>query len=381
VRLCQPPGDTPLRVLVCDSLLTFQRAILGIFSSAALLVLAYGCAASNDDSAGQAAGGGSGGIGEAGMDEAHFGTEGSLPQDGSLDLNPLCGGVMSTCVPGGDSMVCATYVPPALPDGGPLPNPPDSSAQAGAAGTAGEGGGGVSSSLGGDAGFGAGVSASLAGDGGAHNASGGGADAGPAPTVTFGCQVQRSADARESVVALCAVVGPGGSNAPCLTSSDCQAGFGCVGDQSSGLCQRYCCQDANACGADTYCTERPLRDAVTNAASSADASPLMIPVCVPAENCDLNAPYPCTAGTQCACKTGTACLVVRSDGTTTCAVPGKGKAGEACPCAWDHVCSAATNQCLKLCPTSGAVTCDNGGKCQSAAELPDGWGVCVGASR
>jgi hypothetical protein len=221
------------------------------------------------------------------------------------------------------------------------------------------------------------VSASLAGDGGASQGASGTT---PGPKATFGCQVQRSTDAQQAVISQCAVVGPGGSNAPCLTSSDCQAGFGCVGDQNSGLCQRYCCQDADACGTDTYCAERPLRDAVTNAVSSAAASPLMIPVCVPAENCDLGAPYPCTAGTQCACKAGTACLVVREDGTTTCAVPGKGKAGEACPCAWDHVCSAAAhNQCVKLCPTSGIANCDNGGKCQSAADLPEGWGVCVGA--
>jgi hypothetical protein len=345
------------------------------------LVLAYGCASSNDSSTGQpGGGGGSGGIGEAGVDEQHFGTEGSVEDpDGSLGLNPLCG-VTSKCVPDEVMGVCATYVPPALPneDAGLLPGQPGSSAQAGAAGAAGEGSGGFSSSLGGDAGYGAGVSASLAGDGGAQNA--GGAPSGP--TTTYGCQVQRSTDARLLVISQCSVVGPGGSNAPCLTSSDCQAGFGCVGDQGTGLCQRYCCKDADACGADTYCTERPLRDAVTNAASSAAASPLMIPVCVPAENCDLGAPYPCTAGTQCACKAGTACLVVRADGTTTCAVPGKGKAGDPCPCAWDHVCSAAAHdQCVKLCPTSGATGCDNGGKCQSNSDLPEGWGVCVEPTR
>ena len=159
---------------------------------------------------------------------------------------------------------------------------------------------------------------------------------------------------------------------------------GALGDTSTSLCQRYCCKDADSCGADTYCTERPLRDAAINAAGSAAASPLMIPVCVPAENCDLSAPYPCTAGTQCACKAGHGLLGralrrrrLETGGrlANTCAVPGKGKAGDACPCAWDHVCSAATNQCLKLCLTSGATSCDNGGVCQSAAELPDGWGV------
>jgi hypothetical protein len=363
--------------------LTFRRALLGIFSSAALLLLAYGCASSNDGNTGQFGGGGGGGIGEAGVDESHIGTDGPAQDlDGSLDLNPLCGAATIGCVPD-DVNACASYVPPATPneDSGLLPNEPGSSAQAGAAGAAGEGSGGFSSSLGGDGGYGAGVTGSLAGDGGAPNASGGAAGAAPGSTMKFGCQVQRS-DAEDPVIRQCAAVGPGGSNAPCLTSSDCQAGFGCVGDQGTGLCQRYCCVGVNACGPDTYCTERPLRDAVTNAASSDVVSPLMIPVCVPAENCDLNAPYPCPAGTQCACKSGTACLVVRADGTTTCAVPGKGKAGEACPCAWDHVCSAAAqNQCVKLCPTNGASGCDNGGECQSNADLPAGWGVCVASTR
>ena len=349
------------------------------------MVLAYGCAASNDGSSGLFGGGGGGGIGEAGVDELHLGTEGSVQNpDGSLDLNPLCGVLTpSTCLPD-DVKACAGYVPPTLSNGdsGLPPREPGSDAQAGAAGAAGEGSGGFSSSLGGDGGYGAGVSASLAGDGGAQNAPDGAAGAPSGPTASYGCQVQRSPDARLSVISQCSVVGPGGSNAPCLTSSDCQAGFGCVGDQGTGLCQRYCCKDADACGPDTYCTERPLRDAVTNSASSAAASPLRIPVCVPAENCDLSTPYPCTAGTQCACTAGTACLVVRADGTTTCAAPGKGKAGDPCPCAWGHVCSAAAhNQCVKLCPTSGASGCDNGGKCQSNADLPDGWGVCVGPTR
>ncbi len=125
-----------------------------------------------------------------------------------------------------------------------------------------------------------------------------------------------------------------------------------------------------------------MRDATINAlakgASTARAS-LLIPVCVHAENCDLSAPYPCPRGSECACKSGTACLVVRSDGTTTCAVPGTGKVGEACPCAWGHVCSAATNQCLELCYTRDSGTCGDG-KCQAASELPDGWGVCVGVT-
>jgi hypothetical protein len=170
-----------------------------------------------------------------------------------------------------------------------------------------------------------------------------------------------------------------------LTSSDCgwdekHGALGCVGDANSGRCEPYCCKGDDTCAVGSYCAERQLRDALTNQSSLTPPAPkVMIPVCVPAENCDLSTPYPCPEGMDCACKADTACMVVRADGTTTCAAPGAGKAGDACPCAWGHVCSAATNQCLKLCYTRGMPSCGTG-TCQASAELPDGWGVCVGAA-
>lgn len=255
-------------------------------------------------------------------------------------------------------MACASYAPPALP-----------TAAAGTTGANASSGGGANASR---------------GEAGAGGGNGRGAEAGAGgegsvlfPTI-YGCQVQRAAGTKDAVLSQCALVGNGAANAPCLTSSDCQAGFGCVGDQSAGLCQRYCCQDADACEPDTYCAERPMRDAIVNgqAQGSGDTSTApMIPVCVPAVNCDLAEPHPCT-GKQCACTGETACLVVRSDGTTTCAVPGSGKAGDACPCAWGYLCSAATSRCLQLCYTPDAGACGKG-KCQAASELPDGWGLCI----
>jgi hypothetical protein len=346
-------------------------------SSSALLALAYGCSASNDASVDNPANGGSGGLSEAGLAEQVIRSEASSPDDGSLRLNPLCG-VEPTCVPD-DYTACASYMPPVLAVGG----------AAGEGGGSGEGG--ATSVIATGEGMGGNISASLPDDGGASGTAGAGgvpgsggesAQAGAAgaadiPIPLFGCQVQRASTSPLTPQAQCGLVGLGGGNAPCLTSSDCQAGYGCVGDQSAGLCQRYCCQDADACDTDTYCAERPLRDALINAQGAA-VTALTIPVCVPAENCDLSAPYPCPSGKECACKAGTACLVVRADGTTTCAVPGAGTAGDACPCAWDHVCSAATNQCLKLCYTRDTTACDGTQKCQSAAGLPDGWGVCIG---
>ena len=364
--------------------MTARRASLAVFSTALLLGLAWGCSAADNSRDFSPANGGGNSIGEGGNNEqVLLPDSGTSGPDSGIVLNPLCGKSPS-CVP---DLVqsCATYIPPPSDDASP-PGDPSTAGQSGEGGTGGEagarpvagggGGGGASGATDGGA-AGAGGVAGEAGAGGA----GGQAGAPMAEQPKFGCQVQRVEDSPTSVVSQCAVVGLGGDSAPCLTSSDCQAGFGCVGDQNSGLCQQYCCQTGDRCAQGTYCAERPLRDAATNAAAKggASAATLLIPVCVPAENCDLNAPYPCTEGTQCACKSGTACLVVRSDGTTTCATPGAGKVGEACPCAWGHVCSAATNQCLKLCYTRGAASCGDG-KCQSASELPDGWGVCVGAT-
>ncbi|HMJ14693.1 MAG TPA: hypothetical protein VK524_24950, partial [Polyangiaceae bacterium] len=80
----------------------------------------------------------------------------------------------------------------------------------------------------------------------------------------------------------------------------------------------------------------------------------------------------------CTCEDpATACGVVRADGTTSCIEPGKGKVGEDCPCAWDHICSQATLTCLKLCPTALEDSCSVG-KCQASANLPRGFGVCIG---
>lgn len=328
-----------------------------------ILGLAWGCSAPNDQMSGPAASGGANGLLEAGLSDQTLASDGmSMADAGPFHLNALCG-ANSPCVPD-DFMACASYAPPSAP-----------AAAAGATGS------GAAPSTGG----GANANKGDAGAGGASGATGRGADAGSGgdvnvvlPTV-YGCQPQRAADPKASVLSQCALAGVGGNNAPCLTSSDCQPGFGCVGDQTSGLCQRYCCQDADACEADTYCAERPMRDAIVNgqARGSGDTSSApMIPVCVAAVNCDLAEAYPCT-GKQCACTDGTACLVVRSDGTTTCAVPGNGKAGDTCPCASGFVCSAATDRCLELCYTRGAATCGSG-KCQSASELPDGWGVCIG---
>ena len=362
--------------------MTARRVLLAVLSSVLSLGLAWGCSAVDNSSAGPNSSGGVTGVVEAGADGHFVEPDGPVEDDeGGLGLNALCN-KRSTCVPD-DRTACGDYSAPLVPG-------PDASVGGDAGATSSLLG---ASGAGGEGGVSSGGSGSSSGAAGADAVSGAGGDAGAggqagaagAPAVDspkFACQVGRIGGGSKSVISSCRVAGRGAANAPCLTAADCQAGYGCVGDQSSGLCEKYCCLDAHQCGAGTYCAERPMRDEIVNALAKEDTSSSapMIPVCVPAENCDLGAPYPCTVGTQCACQAGTACLVVRSDGTTTCAVPGAGKVGDACPCAWGHVCSAATNQCLKLCYTRGASTCTGDGKCQSATELPDGWGVCVGGT-
>ena len=359
--------------------MTFRRVFFAALSTALLLGLAWGGAAADSSGEAPPAGGGSNGLGETGNDHDLLMPESGTQDSGSLRLNPLCGNSLRTpCVP--DSPIsCRDFSPPVLPseDAGPSLE----AAADGEAGESGEGGSGGDSagpanSSGAPGEGGEGGAAGAAGVAGAAGASG--APAMPPPQ--YSCQIRRVDNAPLEPQSACALAGAGEENAPCLTANDCRPGLGCVGDQNTGLCQKYCCQDADECAPGTFCAERPMRDATVNAvpkgASPAGVS-LLIPVCVHAENCDLSAPYPCLKGSECACAAGTACLVVRSDGTTTCSVPGSGKIGEACPCAWGHVCSAASNQCLKLCNTRDSQSCD-GAKCQAASELPDGWGVCVG---
>ena len=351
-------------------------------STALLLGLAWGCAAADNADSDTPAGGGKGSIGGAGNDASVIITDGEAQDSGSLGFNPLCGEARG-CVPDLPSS-CGEFVAPVIPGEDASSSAGAANAQAGATGEGGSAGdhaGPAGANGAGEGGMsGAGGTSAAAGEAGSAG-SVGAAGASGALTVTapeYGCQVQRAPSAPREPFFSCALAGSGGENAPCLTARDCQAGLACVSNQGAGLCQKYCCQDANECEQGSYCAERPMRDSISNA-SSTGSDTLMIPVCVHAENCDLGTPYPCPAGRECACKSGTACLVVRADGTTTCAVPGAGKAGESCPCAWGHVCSAATNECLQLCYTRDSDTCGSG-RCQAASELPEGWGVCVGGS-
>ncbi len=216
-------------------------------------------------------------------------------------------------------------------------------------------------------------------------------DAGMTPAPVYGCHLTQHNGAP---AAACEPAGQGTEHAPCVDSSDCAPGYGCVLDGAAGECRHFCCAgdccnpggtggDAGDGGcnpdlAGTFCAERPLKDDATN--GGAGQAQQMAPVCVPADNCNLAEPYPCQASNpaECTCpEQGTACMVVGNGLTSCIPPPGTGKAGDPCPCAWGHVCSQATGTCLKICSLTAADPGCGNGKCQSSKQMPEYFGVCI----
>jgi hypothetical protein len=289
---------------------------------------------------------------DAGRDQFHFDVKAPDVSDDGLapKMNPLCGSAGS-CMPG-DPNACGA-------------------SPGGAGGTGG-------SETGGGAGIGANTSfvdASLdSGAPGAGEPAGDDAepptypDAPPGTPPALGCNVTSGGSGHPT--AECTIAGTGGIAAPCVSNADCAPGLACVASGGAAQCRPYCCGDPSECEKGTFCAERPLYDTLQL------EQPLSIPVCMPADGCNLNEPYPCPATKDCVCKDGTACAVVKDDGTTSCVKPGDGQAGDPCPCAWGYVCSQSTQTCLKICSTGTSVPDCGSGKCQSVSYLPEGYGVC-----
>ncbi len=166
----------------------------------------------------------------------------------------------------------------------------------------------------------------------------------------------------------CLPTGAFGAGGPCHTSTDCGAGLGCAAaEEQGGVCRQYCCGSVESCAQGTYCDTRWMAESV-----SEGSTPVEIPVCVPALNCELLNDNACPAGRT--------CTIVREDGTTSCVEPGTGKARERCPCAPGFVCSMLTDECKRLCRIDrGAQDCGVDAKCQGGSmAYPAGFGVCVG---
>lgn len=345
-----------------------------IFSFAWLL--AGGCSSSGDDgspSDGSPSQGGSNGLGGKGGASSIFYPDASQPDAGPDDgRSPLCGNpVTGGCLPDLAS-ACLNYEPPPVGPAGGAPGTAGAPSSGGEGGASGSDTGGVGS---------AGAPSSAgAGEGGAGNEGGGRASAGqggddgrpPVAVAAYSCQITRE---NNQPFGACVPAGKGTANAPCFSAADCAPSFGCVTEGDAGRCLRYCCDQDTECDSGSYCAERPLRK---SSVEQSDADPPRVPVCVPADGCSLEDPFPCPEGSSCRCKGDTACMVVRDKGITTCIEPGSGKAGQACPCAWNHLCSTATNQCLKICRTDPSQDDCGEQKCQASSELPKNFGVCVG---
>jgi len=358
-------------------------AVGALFSGFAWL-LAGGCSSGGPNDAGPAAGGGTSGSGGGTQgDPTKVTPDASGIDGGSTDgLNLLCGVGMGagTCLPD-DATACSAYMPPQSGTGGAGGESSmggaggASSGAGGQGGEAGEGGanfnGGANS--GGEAGARGEGGAGLAGasSAGAGGEGGTGPDA-PGGLAAYSCQVTRP---NGQLTRQCVPAGAGKVNAPCFSAAECAPGFACVTENDAGRCLPYCCSQNSACTSGTYCAERPLRALESD---NSHAEPARVPVCVPADACSLEDPFPCPSGADCRCKGETACMVVRDDGTTTCLKPGAGQQGDACPCAWNHVCSSVTHQCIKICSTDPTKNDCGSQKCQASSELPQNFGVCVG---
>jgi len=358
-------------------------------------VLAGGCSASNSPSPGDAPGGPTGGSGGGSQGDPTKLTPDASTVDGGMvdDLNALCGpsAEAGSCVPDNPN-ACRGYTPPDLGVGG---ESSSGGADAGGAATGGAGAatgsagapsGGAGTPTGGAATGGEdGINGGAPGQGGASGgdtASGGtpagaGGESGsgpgaPAGLAAYSCQVSREGN---QLLRQCAAAGTGIANAPCFSAADCAPSYACVTENDAGRCLPYCCAQNSTCTSGTFCAERPLR---RDAADTSNAEPPHVPVCVPADACSLEDEYPCPSGSECRCKGDTACMVVRSPGTTTCMKPGTGQQGDACPCAWNHVCSSVTHQCTKICHTDPTSNDCGNQKCQASSELPQNFGLCVG---
>jgi hypothetical protein len=292
---------------------------------------------------------------------------------GEANVNPLCGAL--TCNPD-DARSCVDFEPASAEQVTSLGGAGGAAGAAGASGvTNGGNAGGFDAGAGGQrgalGGAGAGgAGAPGAGFGGTTDENGGAGGAGP-QAPTYACRVVRE-DPRP--VTECAPSGRGQAGAPCFDSEDCASGLGCVSVGAIGRCRPFCCSGESSCDRfpGTYCAERELLE------DPVPATALKVPVCITADRCDL-AKEPCAMAGQCECIAPTACQVVRPDGTTACVVPGEGAAGMPCPCKYGYVCSRAADRCLALCRPSSSSTWPSGcGRCQASAELPEGWGVCLG---
>ena len=189
----------------------------------------------------------------------------------------------------------------------------------------------------------------------------GGEDGGAAAVMTEACRVRLDTSGAPKPV--CMASGAGQDGAECNVSTDCAAGYECVG--SPGQCRHYCC-DVSACT-----TSQQFCDIQT----VADVGSLRVPVCMPVRPCKLLATDGCANSEQ--------CEVVDDQGTTSCVALGPLKEGDSCEtnhCGENLTCLGVpgSRKCYKLCETQKN-DCAAGESCKSSAPLfrDPAIGVCV----
>ena len=200
----------------------------------------------------------------------------------------------------------------------------------------------------------------------------GGADADAAST--FGCHVIETDDA--GIAPVCLASGAGADGNACSDSSDCSAGYECVG---AGTCRPYCC--SGSCDSMHFCDIQP------EAHPAGAGAPVPVPVCMPVRPCAL--PGESSDAGRCAQGNET-CAVVLSGMTTESAAVAScvqaGSAGVGASCEAEHCAAGLTcigtwgnKICYTLCDTTDASSeCAGSQVCSGGLPLfPDSLtGVC-----
>jgi hypothetical protein len=169
------------------------------------------------------------------------------------------------------------------------------------------------------------------------------------------CHVRYDATGDAGAAPVCLSAGKGEDGAECIRSTDCAAGFECVG--SPAQCRHYCCDGDSVCptGGKHFCDIQV----------PAEQGALKVPVCMPVRQCVLLGE---------GCTQGETCSVVDDKGTTSCIGVGPAKAGESCEtahCSEGLTClgQPGMRRCYTLCRKNASMACAIGERCKGSAPL------------
>ncbi len=333
-RLDHANLDRALLLIIAETAAMTSSRFLRSFGTAALLALAYGCAASADgmeafDSAPSEEAGRSGYAGAGGSGVLSGGGDGF----GASASGGTSAGGTSAGGNGGEST------------GGSGPS-------AGAGGSGGNEAGAPSEGpLCGGTCFPDSADSCVGFDaGGAGGTGGTGGTGGDAEDTDYGCYI------RPGPMAVCAEAGIAEDGEDCRVATDCAPGLGCVLGAFTGTCRPYCCE--GLCSGDEECAALP----------TAELPPArtVAPFCLPPDICELG---------DSSCGAGLACML-HAEGTTWCETPGAGEVGDECPCAEGFVCAGAELRCRRLCGEAIPDVCGEAA-CQAVPTFPAGYGLCA----